>query len=92
MHIGLVLEVDQVAKVNFALKVGAATETVTVNADALLDDAKADNGEVVQNTRVTELPLDGGDPGMLSTLAPVPFGPDLFSGSAHLTIRWQTSP
>ncbi len=35
-----------------------------------LDIAKADNGEVVENTRVTELPLNGRDPGMLAILAP----------------------
>lgn len=67
---GLVLQVDETATVNFALQVGAATATVTVNADALLDVAKADNGEVVENTRVTELPLNGRDPGMLAILAP----------------------
>lgn len=70
IRVGLVLQVDQAATVNFALKVGAANETVTVNADAILDASKADNGEVVENTRVTELPLNGRDPGMLSILAP----------------------
>ena len=65
---GLNLEVGQTATVNFRLEVGAATETVTVNADALIDFAKADAGEVVENTRVTELPLNGRDPGMLSQL------------------------
>lgn len=70
VHLGLVLQVDQTATVNFTLKIGATSETVTVNADAILDIAKADNGEVVENTRVTELPLNGRDPGMLSILAP----------------------
>jgi hypothetical protein len=84
---GLVSQVDQIATVDFAPKVGVATETVTVNADALLDNPKADNGEVVENTRMTELPLDGGDPGMLSILAPAPTGPNPFSGSAHSTMR-----
>ncbi|HEY1578128.1 MAG TPA: TonB-dependent receptor [Terracidiphilus sp.] len=66
---GLVLQVGQTATANFALAVGRNTETVTVKADALLDVAKADTGEVVENTRVTELPLDGRDPGMLSILS-----------------------
>jgi hypothetical protein len=65
---GLSLEVDQTATVNFSLKVGAATETVTVEGDALLDFAKADAGEVIENTRVAELPLNGRDAGMLSEL------------------------
>jgi hypothetical protein len=65
---GLNLQVDQTATVDFALKVGEATETITVQGDALIDFAKADAGEVVENTRVTELPLNGRDPGMLSEL------------------------
>ena len=68
LRTGIVLQVGQTATVNFALKVGRATETVTVQADALLDVGKADVGEVVENTRVTELPLNGRDPGMLSIL------------------------
>ena len=67
---GLTLQVDQAATVNFALKVGSTTETVTVNADSLLDTAKADNGVVVENARVTELPLNGRNVGMLAVLAP----------------------
>ena len=65
---GLVLQVGQTATVNFMLKVGRATETVTVSGDSLLDFGKADIGEVVENTRVTELPLNGRDPGMLAIL------------------------
>jgi hypothetical protein len=68
VHTGIVLELAQTSTVNFALKVGAATQTVTVNADTLLDIGKADTGEDIETTRVTELPLNGGDPGMLSML------------------------
>jgi hypothetical protein len=68
-HTGITLQVDQVATVNFTLKVGRVQDTVTVTADVLLDIGKADNGEVVENTRVTELPLVGGDPTTLSYLA-----------------------
>lgn len=65
----IVLQVSQTAVIDFALEVGGITETVTVKADgALLDYGKADHGEVVENTRVTELPLNGRDPGMLSIL------------------------
>ncbi len=69
VHTGINLQVGQTSTVNFILKVGSATETVTVNADTLLDIGKADTGEVVENTRVTELPLNGRDPGMLSILS-----------------------
>ena len=65
---GLVLQTGQTATVNFALRIGAASEEVNVQGDALVDFAKADAGEVVENTRVTELPLNGRDPGMLSEL------------------------
>jgi hypothetical protein len=69
IHTGIVLQVGQTSTVNFSLKVGQTTETVSVNADTLLDIGKADTGEVVENTRVTELPLNGRDPGMLSILS-----------------------
>ena len=78
---GLTLQVDQAATVNFALKVGSTTETVTVNADSLLDTAKADNGVVIENTRVTELPLNGRNVGMLAVLAPGA----LFEGDSEYT-------
>jgi len=68
VHTGITLNVDETATVNFALKVGSSSETVTVNSDPLIDFGKADAGEVVENTRVTELPLNGRDPGMLSLL------------------------
>jgi hypothetical protein len=69
LRTGIVLQVGQTATVNFALKVGQVSETVTVKGAALLDFSKADVGEVVENTRVTELPLNGRDPGMLSILS-----------------------
>lgn len=65
---GLNLQVGHAAVINFALKVGKVNEVVTVVGDDLLDREKADMGEVVENSRVTELPLNGRDPGMLSTL------------------------
>jgi hypothetical protein len=68
VHTGINLQVGQTSTVNFTLKVGHASETVTVSGDTLVDFGKADLGEVVENTRVTELPLNGRDPGMLSIL------------------------
>jgi hypothetical protein len=69
VHDGIVLQVAQTSTVNFTLSVGRATETVTVSGDTLLDFGKGDTGEVIENTRVTELPLNGRDPGMLSILS-----------------------
>ncbi len=68
VHTGINLQVAETATVNFKLKVGSSSETVTVNSDPLIDFGNADAGEVVENTRVTELPLNGRDPGMLSIL------------------------
>ena len=65
------LEVSQTATINLQLQVGDVTEVVTVTSDtALLDESKADRGLVIDNTRVTELPLNARNPFMLSTLAP----------------------
>jgi hypothetical protein len=64
----ITLEVGKTGVVNFDLKVGAASASVTVEADVDLDLGKADRGEVVENARVTELPLNGRDPQMLALL------------------------
>jgi hypothetical protein len=62
------LEAGKTGVVNFVLKVGAVDTTVTVDANVDLDAGKADRGEVVENTRVTELPLNSRDPEMLTIL------------------------
>lgn len=65
----ITLQVDQTAVINFVLKVGQVSQTMTVKADdALLDFGKGDHGEVVENTRVTEIPLNGRDANMLAIL------------------------
>jgi hypothetical protein len=65
------LQVGQSATINVTLEVGAATETVTITADApLLEEAKADRGNVIENRRVVELPLNARNPFMLATLTP----------------------
>jgi len=62
------LQVSQTATVNFEMKVGAVAQTVRVT-EAQLDHGKADVGEVVENERVNELPLNGGDMGQLAQLS-----------------------
>lgn len=66
--IDIELQTAQVATVNFALQVGDVAQSITVTDNNLLDRGKADRGEVVENTRVTELPLNGRNPVMLSRL------------------------
>lgn len=64
----ITLQVSQTVTINFVMRVGAITESVNVSG-AQLDHDKADNGEVVENERVTELPLNGGDMGQLAQLS-----------------------
>jgi hypothetical protein len=62
------LQVSQTVRIDFLLRVGSVAETVNVSG-AQLDKSKADVGEVVENERVTELPLNGGDMGQLAQLS-----------------------
>lgn len=64
----ITLEAGKTGVVDFELKVGSVASTVTVEANVDLDLGKADRGEVVENTRVTEMPLNGRDPQMLAEL------------------------
>ena len=65
------LQVGQTATINITLEIGAATETITITADApLLEETKADRGNVIENRRVVELPLNARNPFMLATLTP----------------------
>ena len=57
---GITLVVDQQARVNIVLKVGAESATVTVTADAVqLDTDTSAISQLVSSQQVTDLPLDG---------------------------------
>lgn len=57
---GIPLAVAQVARIDFALEVGAATETVEVTEAApLLESQSAALGQVVQTRVINDLPLNG---------------------------------
>lgn len=76
---GILLEVDQRAEVNFVLEVGAVAEQVEVRADALqLNTVEASQGQVIDNRRIVDLPLNGRDYNDLALLtagtAPPPGG------------------
>jgi hypothetical protein len=63
--------VDQVARIDFALDVGDAKETVSVSATAvLLDSDTSTVGAVIENKQVADLPLSGRDPVNLLGLSP----------------------
>jgi len=57
---GVVLQVDQVARIDFVLDVGAVTDSVEVTANApLLDQETSSLGQVVDNRKIMSLPLNG---------------------------------
>ena len=57
---GITLQVDQQAEINLQLQVGAATESVQVVGEApLVNTENASIGQVIENKRVEDLPLNG---------------------------------
>jgi len=66
---GVHLEVDQKAGIDFALNVGAATQTVQVTTDApLLQTESASTGQGIDSKTVSTMPLNGRDYTQLVTL------------------------
>lgn len=58
-------------QLDLALEVGAVTESVNVTADApLLESNSASAGQVIDQRRISELPLSDGNPFVLARLAP----------------------
>jgi hypothetical protein len=65
------LEVNQVARLDFALEVGAVTESVNVSASAALIEADSSAvGQVVETKAIQDLPLNGRNFVQLAILAP----------------------
>lgn len=57
---GIKLEVDQTARLDFVMEVGAVSETVEVVASAnLIESEKTDIGQVIDQKRIVEMPLNG---------------------------------
>jgi Carboxypeptidase regulatory-like domain len=68
---GVVLTAGGVVRTDFALKVGAVGEQVVVTAGVeMLDTASANLGTTMGTKQVTDLPIVGRNPFVLSTLAP----------------------
>ena len=67
---GIVLQVDSNPTIDASLKVGSITEQVTVQADAAMVETHSTGvGQVVDNQRVAEMPLNGRNPLELVFLA-----------------------
>jgi len=68
---GITLEVDQTARLDFELQLGAVSETVQVTASVpLLNTENAMRGDVIVSREMTDIPLDGRDFADLAYLVP----------------------
>ena len=67
---GIVLEVDQRVEVNFTLEVGDLTEQIEVSANAVqLNTVDASRGQVIDNQRIVDMPLNGRNYNQLALLS-----------------------
>ena len=67
---GIVLQVDEVARLDFVLEPGTVREWVIVNAAApLVESETSDIGQVINNRSIVEMPLNGRSTWDLSKLA-----------------------
>jgi outer membrane receptor protein involved in Fe transport len=66
---GIRLQVDEIARVDIPLSVGTATESITVNSEAVsVDTDTATLKNVVDQKRIQDLPLNGRNPAQLMRL------------------------
>ena len=71
IHSGIELQVQQVARIDFQLKVGSMAETIEVTGGApLLNTENATVGTVIENKRIVDLPLNGRNFIQLIALSP----------------------
>ncbi len=68
---GIVLQVDQNARVDFHLEIGAVVESIEVKESTpLVDSSSATVGKVIENERISSLPLNGRSALSLVSLTP----------------------
>lgn len=78
---GITLNVDQATRLDFTLEPGTVTEVINVESAApLLEKENSTLGTVVDNKRVTELPLLGRNPYSLVNLLPGARAPQSLNG------------
>jgi hypothetical protein len=82
----LEVRVGDVLNLELALELGAMSESVTVTAESpLLESASANIGQVIDNRRILDLPLAGGNPMYLTQLTPgiIPTNPPTHGWLPH---------
>ena len=68
---GIMLVVEQAARIGFSLEVGAVSETIEVTGQVpLLETTTSSMGQLVDNTSVSNLPLNSRNPFSLALLVP----------------------
>lgn len=68
---GIVLQVNQAARLDMELQVGAVTEQIVVTGEApVLETESGSRGSVIDRTKIIELPLNGRDYNQLALLSP----------------------
>ena len=73
---GIVLQVDQKARVDLSLEIGQAVETIEVTSEAPLTDTEsASVGTVIDNRKVLDIPLNGRQFYSLALLVPGTYPP-----------------
>jgi hypothetical protein len=73
---GIVLQVNQDARLDFALKVGSTSDRVVVMAESpLIQSENASTGAVVDEQKIKELPLNGREFWQLAQVSPMVFTP-----------------
>ena len=71
VQVNVVLNVEQVARLDFTMQPGELSETVTITSDApLMNTETSSVGQVVDNKTVVTLPLNGRNYSLLAVLAP----------------------
>jgi hypothetical protein len=82
---GIVLQINSSPAIRIVLEVGQVAETVEVQANAAMVETRTSTvGEVIENARILELPLNGRDVRDLITLA----GGAVETGSRGILGRW----
>ena len=85
---GIVLQISQLARIDFSLQIGQVQETVEVTATApILQTENAVLGEVVATERIVNLPLNGRNFLQLSTMTPGVVVREESNGGTHTRNR-----